>query len=72
MDEIKLNLENGFELVVKGDYKNELNYKQYLLEIFSSNGTCEIFIRKINTCRFYERKTCPIINQCGLKNCKHQ
>lgn len=26
----------------------------------------------IHTCKYYKRITCPIINQCNFKECKHK
>ena len=46
MKEKSIDLENGFELVVDGNYKEHYNYEREILAIYGMSGHSRIRIRK--------------------------
>ena len=46
MKEKTIDLENGYELVVEGNFDKYLNYEHEIYACFGGEGTMRLFVRK--------------------------
>ena len=44
--ELTLNLKNGFELVITGDYDKHYDYEREITATFGTGGKSRLFVRK--------------------------